>query len=110
MSEAVNGMHQELAALKAEVSGLKVDIADVKAETRVTKHDVANLSTQFNAIGHRLEKLEDKLGAKIDALAERLTGVNLQQARGIGFFAGMGAVATVAVSFIAVIIKLLFAK
>lgn len=102
-------MHsQELAALTADVASLKVDVADLRAETRVTKHDVANLSGKIDAAGARLEKMDDRLGAKMDVLTERLTGINLKQERGLGFFAGMAAVFTVAGGFILALGKMLF--
>lgn len=103
--------HQEFAELKAEVAdlkanpatevaGLKSDNSDVRAETRVTKHDVANLRDMFAGLGQRIDKLDEKLASKIDALTIQLTGLNLQLQRGLGFFAGVSAVVTIAGGFL----------
>lgn len=101
-------MHQELSELKNEVAGLKVDIADVRAEIRVTKHDVAGLATQQIAIGQRLDKLEERIVGKIEGLTDKLTGLNLRQERGVGFFAGVSAVVTFSGGFLLLAVKLLF--
>lgn len=99
------GLKSDMAGLKAdlasEVAGLKADIADVKAETRVTKHDVVNLRDMFAGLGHRLDKLEDKIIGKIET-------INMTQARGLGFFAGVSAVVTIAGGFMLALAKMLF--
>lgn len=47
------------------------DIGGLQADVRTIKHDVANLS------------------GKIDGLSAQIATVNTQQARGLGFFAGV---------------------
>lgn len=111
--------HQEFAELKAEVAGLranlatevaslKTDIAEMRTETRVTKHDVGNLREMFAGLGQRIEKVEDKLVGKIDALALQITGLNLKQERGLGFVAGVTAAVTVAGGALLALAKILF--
>lgn len=97
--------HQEMTSLRAELKG---DYAKLEAEVRVTKHDVKNLHDMFSGLGVRIDKLDEKIAGKIDALAEKLTGVNVQQARGLGFFAGVSAVITIAGGIILTLAKLLF--
>lgn len=101
-------MQQELADLKNDVAGLKVDIARVEAETRVTKHDVGNLKEMFSGLGLRIDRLDEKLVSKLESLADRLTTLNIKQERGLGFFAGMGAVVTVVGGFLLAVAKVLF--
>lgn len=101
-------MQQEMAELKSDVAGLKVDIARVEAETRVTKHDVANLKEMFSGLGVRIDRLDEKLVNKLEILSDRLTGLNLKQERGLGFFAGVSAVITIAGGFLLAVAKLLF--
>lgn len=101
-------VQQELAEIKAEVANLKVDITRVEAEVRVTKHDVASLRQDQVAIVNRIDKLEERIVGKIELLTEKLTGVNLKQERGLGFFAGVSAVITIAGGFLLAIGKILF--
>jgi hypothetical protein len=66
------------------------DIGEMKADMRTVKHDLASIQQGMIA-----------LGAKID-------GIGNQQARGLGFFAGMGVVVTAFAGILLATAKLLF--
>jgi septal ring factor EnvC (AmiA/AmiB activator) len=109
MSDVAPEVQQELSGLRTEIAGLKSDIAKLETETRVTKHDVQNLREMFAGLGHRIEKLDEKLGGKIDALSEKIGSVNLSQQRSAGFVAGVIAAASIAAGALLFLAKLLFA-
>ena len=112
MSEIAPEIRQELASLKDEVHSLKVDLNDkigkLDTEVRIVQHDYVQLKDMINGVGARVEKVEERISGKIDALAEKLAGVNMQQARGIGFFAGVSAVITIAGGLLLALGKILF--
>lgn len=112
---------------------LRMDLAKAHELIRVVKHDLNNdRQAQINFERHlermekkqdkfdeRLEKVEEKLGAridanhnvlndKLDALKDSLTAVNLKQEKSIGFYGGVAAVFTIAVTVILFLVKLLF--
>ena len=91
-----------------EILGLKTDVANLRAEVRVTKHDVANVAAAQSGLGSRLDRMEERIGNKIEGLAEKIGVVNTQQARGLGFFAGMAFVVTAAGGLLLALGKLLF--
>lgn len=101
-------VEQQMAELKAEFANLKTKFAECEADVRVTKHEVKNMHQMMSGLGTRLDKVEDRVLAKIDSLADKLTGVGMQQARGLGFFAGVAAVITGAGSLLLALGKLLF--
>lgn len=115
------------------INDLRMDVAKAHELIRVVKHDLNNdRQAQINFERHldrmekkqdkfdeRLEKVEEKLGARIDAnhtvlsdkmdaLRDSLAATNMKQARGVGFFAGVGAVFTVAITIILFLVKLIF--
>lgn len=115
------------------VHDLRLEIAKVHELVRVVKHDRNNdaqaqinfernlerMEKKQDKFDERIEKLEEKLGGKIeenhkvlnekmDALKDSLTAVNLKQEKSAGFYAGVIAAATLAVSIILFLVKLLF--
>lgn len=115
------------------VHDLRMEVAKVHELVRVVKHDRNNdAQSQINfernlermekkqdKFDERIEKLEEKLGGKIeenhkiindkiDALKDSLTAVNLKQEKSVGFYGGVAAVFTVAVTVVLFLIKLLF--
>lgn len=115
------------------VHDLRMEVAKAHELIRVVKHDLNNdRQAQMNFERHlermekkqdkfdeRLEKLEEKLGSKIeenhkvindkmDALKDSLTAVNLKQEKSVGFYGGIAAVFTIAVTIILFLVKLLF--
>jgi chromosome segregation ATPase len=115
------------------VQDLRLEVAKVHELVRVVKHDRNNdaqslisfernmerMEKKQDKFDQRLEKLEEKLGdkieanhtiltGKIDALRDSLVEANMKQARGVGFFAGVGAVFTLAITIILFLVKLIF--
>lgn len=116
-----------------ELAELRMEIAKAHELIRVVKHDLNNdrqaalnferhlerMEKKQDKFDDRLEKLEDKLGARIDAnhsilndkmdaLKDSLTAVNLKQEKSVGFYGGVAAVFTIAVTVILFLVKLLF--
>ena len=92
-----------------ELNDLRSKVADVDADVRVTKHAVANMQQAQGAIGHKIEKMEEKLGVKIDMLTEKISVINATQSRGLGFFAGVAFIITTAGGLLIAVAKLLWA-
>jgi len=115
------------------IQDVRLEIAKVHELIRVVKHDRNNdaqsqlafernlerMEKKQDKFDERLEKLEEKLGGKIeenhkvlndkmDALKDSLNAVNLKQEKGVGFFAGVAAVFTVAVTIILFLVKIIF--
>lgn len=115
------------------IQDMRLEVAKVHELIRVVKHDRANdaqaqlgferslerMEKKQDKFDERFEKLEEKLGGKIeenhkvindkiDALKDSLAAVNLKQERGVGFFAGVAAVFTVAITIILFLVKLIF--
>ena len=90
MTERESELMREVHELRTELASVKADVADLKAEVRLAKHASANVGQQQVALNIRLDKFEDKIGGKIDVLTEKVSAINTQQARGLGFFAGIG--------------------
>lgn len=105
-------MQAELAALKDEFAGFRLETNDklgkLETEVRVVKHDFVNLKDMINGVGSRVEKVEEKIGAKLDIIFEKVAGLNVQQQRGAGFVAGVIAAASVAAGLLLFLAKLLF--
>ena len=116
-----------------EIADLRLDVAKAHELIRVVKHDLGNdrqaamgfernlerMEKKQDKFDERLEKLEEKLGGKIednhkvlndkiDGIKDSLTAVNLKQEKSAGFYAGVIAAATLAVSIILFLVKLLF--
>lgn len=72
-----------------ELNDLRSKVADMDADVRVTKHAVANMQMAQTSFGSKLDKMEEKLGGKIDNLTAQINVINTTQARGLGFFAGV---------------------
>jgi hypothetical protein len=112
MSEIAPEIHLSLAALQTEVTNLKLDLTEkigkLETEVRVVKHDYDNLKGVINGLSTKFEKMEEKIGSKMDGLLDKITGLDVSQAKGFGFFAGVGAVFTVSVTVILAIVKVLF--
>lgn len=117
------------------VSELRLEVAKAHELIRVVKHDLNNdRQAQINFERHlermekkqdrfdeRFEKLDEKLSGKIeenhkiisdkvDALKDSLTAVNLKQEKSVGFYGGVAAVFTIAVTVILFLVKLLFER
>ncbi len=101
------------------VQKLELRMADMEADVRVVKHDVKNMQQSNQGLATKLDRLENRVGEKIDAvkdgmanrfetLTEKVAAINVQQARGAGFFAGIAAVITVCSGLVLGIAKLLF--
>lgn len=69
-------------------------VGQLETEVRVVKHDLNNNTQASQGLGNKLEKIEERMGAKIDQLSEKVSALNVKQERGAGFFAGMAAVVT----------------
>lgn len=110
-SEGTEMLEKDVATLRQEVSSLRADLTSQisKLETgiRVAKHDVTNLDAKFaglaktfekfeEKVDKRFDKFEERLGLKLDLFGEKLGTINTQQARGLGYFAGIASVITVA--------------
>lgn len=98
----------QLQELRTDVANVKVGLAEVRAEVRVTKHDVANTQQMLVGLDTRLEKTQSAIGEKLDILTEKIAGLNLKHEKGVGFYAGVGATATICGGFILFLIKQLF--
>lgn len=94
--------------LRGQLTDLSKEVGDLKGSVRVVKHDVANMQMAQIGFGTKLEKVEDRLGSKIDNLSTQLGAVNLKQERGFGFFAGMGFVIVSCGGLLLAVGKLLF--
>lgn len=94
--------------LRSQLSDLSKEVGDLKGTVRVVKHDVANMQQAQVGFGTKLEKVEDRLGAKIDSLSTQITAVNVKHERGFGFFAGMGFVIVSCGGLLLAVGKLLF--
>lgn len=70
--------------------GIARDIGGLQADMRTVKHDLAGVS------------------GKIDSLSNMISKVNTQQARGLGFFAGVAFILTVAGGLLIAAAKLIF--
>lgn len=47
-------------------------VADLEADVRVTKHNVNNIQATFQALASKLERIEERVGMKLDGLASKL--------------------------------------
>ncbi len=75
--------------VRADIQKLGERLGQVETELRVVKHDMANVMMQSQSFDRKLEKFEDRIGGKIDGLAEKIAALNVKQERGFGFFAGI---------------------
>ena len=91
-----------------ELNDLRAKVADVDADVRVTKHAVANLQMSQASLGGKIDKMEEKLAAKIDNLTAQINVINTTQARGLGFFAGVSFIVVSAGGVLIAIAKFLF--
>lgn len=119
--------------IAATVHELRMEIGKAHELIRVVKHDLNNdrqaaiglernlerMEKKQDKADDRLDKLEEKLSGKIeenhkvlndkiDAIKDSLTAVNLRQEKSAGFYAGVIAAATLAVSIILFLVKALF--
>lgn len=117
------------------VNELRIEVGKAHELIRVVKHDLNNdrqaaiglernlerMEKKQDKFDERFEKLEEKLGGKIeenhkvindkmDALKDSLAAVNLKQEKSAGFYAGVIAAATLAVSIVLFLVKLLFER
>ncbi len=96
-------MQADIARLENVMSSLRDKVSDMDRDLGVTKHAVANVQQS------QIDTLSDKLGSINTDLRQDVNAINTQQARGMGFFAGMAAVATVAMGLLLAFVRLLFA-
>lgn len=101
-------MQNVIAELKAEVTATRQEVGKLDTEIRVTKHDVDNVKQMLSGFGTRLEKCEERLAQKIEALGERFAALNVRQERGVGYVTGIMAAATAAGAILIFLVKLLF--
>lgn len=117
------------------VAELRLEVARAHELIRVVKHDLNNdrqaqinlernlerMEKKQDRFDERFEKLDEKLSGKIeenhkiisdkvDALKDSLTAVNLKQEKSVGFYGGVAAVFTIAVTVILFLVKLLFER
>jgi len=97
----IANLQSDVGKLEIGQANTRTDIADVKAEVRIVKHDQASTQMIVGGFSARLDKFEERIGNKLDAI----TG---QQHRGAGFIAGIMAAGTVCVGFLAFLFNLLF--
>lgn len=71
------------------VDRLAGKVAELDADVRVTKHAVANMQMQSNSLATKLDKIEERMGQKLDGLSDKVAALNVKQERGLGFFAGI---------------------
>ena len=115
------------------VHELRLELAKVHELIRVVKHDRNNdaqgqvnfernmdrMEKKQDKFEVQLEKLEGKLGdkievnhtiltSKIDAIKDSISMINVQQGKSVGFYGGVAAVFTIAVTIILFLVKLLF--
>jgi archaellum component FlaC len=69
-------MQAELSELKRDMSSLKDKVSGMDRDLGVTKHAVANIQTMQNGLGARLDKLEEKIGDKIDLVGREVDTVS----------------------------------
>jgi hypothetical protein len=91
-----------------ELNDLRAKVADVDADVRVTKHAVANLQMSQTSLGSKIDKMEEKLGGKIDNLTAQINVINTTQARGLGFFAGSAFIITACGGVLIAVAKFIF--
>lgn len=95
-----------------EVHNIMLRLTEMEAELRVTKHEVKNLHMENISLAGKVEKFEDRMGKKIEDLGEKLgdkiNNINMQQQRGLGFFAGAAFIVTSGIAAIVAMAKLLF--
>ncbi len=125
-----DNMQQELIELKKAVHGLDTKFGELNTEVHVTKHNVNNMKQSQDGFALKIDKMEERLGGKIEALGntmesrvgrqiddlytkfnaltDKFSQLNTQHARGAGFFAGMAAVVTVAGALLLTLAKLLW--
>lgn len=101
------------------VDRLAAKVADLDADVRVVKHTMANMQQSSQGLAAKLEKIEDRMGLKLDGLAttvdtkieslrKDLAAINVKQERGAGFFAGIAFVVVSCATLIMGLAKLLF--
>lgn len=83
-------------------------VADLEADVRVTKHNVNNMQATFQALASKLERIEERVGMKLDVLTEKVAELKIEQGRSAGFYAGVAAVITACISVVAILTKFLF--
>ena len=64
-----------------ELNDLRSKVSDMDADVRVTKHAVANMQQTQGAIGAKIEKMEEKIGDKIDKLAAQISSLEVERSR-----------------------------
>lgn len=96
--------------IQRELAGIRSEISRLDGDVRVAKHDVANMRQAQQGINIRLDKMEERLGNKIEGLSDKLGNLNTQQARGLGFFAGIAFMITSAGALLLALGKLLFSQ
>ncbi len=87
--------------VETTISSLREKVGELDATVRVVKHDVANLHQGQSALVTKLDKIEDRLGAKIDNLKTK-------QDRNAGFWAGVAIVLTLPPALLLGLAKILF--
>lgn len=91
-----------------ELNDLRAKVGDMDADVRVTKHAVANLQMTQTSLGSKIDKMEEKLGGKIDNLTAQINVINTTQARGLGFFSGVSFIIVSAGAVLIAIAKFVF--
>ncbi len=91
-----------------EFAEMRNKVGELDGTVRVVKHSVANMQMAQQGIAARFDKLEERIGDKIDTLSDKVSAINTQQARGVGFFAGIAAVIMASGAVLVFLGKLLF--
>jgi hypothetical protein len=101
-----------IAALRSEMSErfsvMAKENAANEGTLRVIKHDVANLQAAQGGIVGRMDKLEDRLGSKIDDLKLQITTLHIKHEKGVGFYAGLAVAFTTSAGVIGTLLMLLY--
>lgn len=106
------------------------EIGEIKAAVRVVKHSQSNQQQMIGIVSDRLDKMEthfstaikevkdsvtadvkvmsDKLSSELKNMAVDISKVTIQQNRGAGFFAGIGASIGIVAAFLMFMGKILF--
>lgn len=127
LQDEVRGLRDKMADM--QLSNAQ-EIGEVKAAIRVTKHETSNLQQMIGGMSNRLDRMETQVNASIkdlgDSMSKEVAGlsktmtdeikgltleigkVTVQQNRGAGFFAGIGASIAIVVTFVMFMGKLLF--
>lgn len=106
-AELQTQFHELRREVGERMSKFESELANINTEVRVTKHDVNNMQQMVVGLDRRLEKMQESLTLDIKAIGIQISAVNMKQEKGAGFYAGVIAAATMAISVISLLVKFL---